>query len=83
MKTFENKIIYLSRLLDSYAKLLTNYNKAEVKQHKEIISIKLYNTKNNFYKFDIKEVPVEDIDKIINSYKNKFRLIWENKNLKK
>ena len=77
VKTFLDKITYLHRFIQSYAKLLKNYNHGHVIFEKGSIIVTLSNTKGSYYSFDKKEFPLDDVDKMIISYKNKFKTLWK------
>lgn len=82
MKTFEQKFIYLSKLMDAFIKLKKVYTAVDVKQYKGIIEIKFHDITNNYDTFYKREFPIEDIEKMILSYKGKFLTLWQKNWLK-
>lgn len=74
MKTVEDKIAYLKKLLNSYLKFSRHYNSVDVTVSGKDFMVRWYNPKQeNWYSFEDILCPLSDIDTRITSYKGKLQ----------
>ena len=72
MKTIEDKINYLRKLARLYVRFFKHYKKSRVELNGETVLIEYYERKTpTAYYFKREEFPVEDINKIIISTRQK------------
>ena len=84
MKTEEDKIKYLRRLLNVYLRFSRHYSKVNIIVSSKSLLIVWYEPKTlPWYDFEDKEVPITDLDSQIVSYKGKVEREFKKRNNKK
>jgi hypothetical protein len=74
MKTQEDKIKYLRKLLNVYLKFSRHYNSVDLTVSGKDFMVRWHNPKQpNWYSFESVEVPLTDLDARIASYKGKLQ----------
>jgi len=83
MKTQEDKIEYLRRLLNVYLKFNRHYSKVDLIISGKDFMVIWSQPKNNYYSFEDITVPLQDLDKRIESYRHKVMYAFKTRNNKK
>lgn len=81
MKSQEEKIEYLRKILNTYLKFSRHYNSVDVKISGKDFMVIWYNPKQeNWYSFEDITCPLSDIDARIASYKGKLQREFKKRN---
>lgn len=81
MKTQEEKIEYLRRVLDTLLIFSRRYNSVELKVSNKDIQVTWWNPKDpKWYSFETIEFPISDLDIRIEHYRNKVKYAFKIRN---
>jgi hypothetical protein len=84
MKTTEDKIKKLKKITYLLLKFSKHFNDVLVFEDKGIVTVKWYSPKptkrGSYHAFDMKEIPIEDLDAAIERYKNRLKYEWNHRN---
>ena len=84
MKTQEDKIEYLRKLLNTYLKFSRHYNSVDITVSGKDFMVRWYSPKHeNWYPFETIECPLSDLDIRIVSYKGKLQRELKKRNSEK
>jgi hypothetical protein len=80
MRTTVEKIEYLRKLLSVYLKFSRHYSSVDVKVSGESFMVRWSEPKHQWYDFETIEVPLEDLDRRIISYRGKLNREFKKRN---
>ena len=84
MKTTEDKIKKLKKITYLLLKFSKHFNDVLVFEDKDVVTVKWCSPKptkrGTYHAFDMKEIPISDLDAAIERYKNRLRIELKRRN---